>query len=95
MAFSKIEDTAFVIRRRAVRPLLDGSQHVQELGYTEQRSIRYFWITTAELQQEIVGMEAEVSAGWVLDGEPNRVPIQDPLDLYNVVVNLRRMTATA
>jgi hypothetical protein len=94
MAFSKIEDTAFTLKRRAVRPLLDGSQNVQELGYTEQRSIRYFWITTAELQQELLALESEVSAGWVLDGEPGRVPIQDPLDLYNVVVNLRRMTAT-
>jgi len=93
MAFSKVVDPVIRIPRQREHPLVDGTSTVQQLGYIERKTIRLYWITNEELQTEITALEAEADEGWVIDGEPGRTPVQDPLNLYNVVINMRRLVA--
>lgn len=94
MGYSKVIDPVLKIPRQSPHPLVDGDQIVQQLGYIERKVIRLFWITTAQLQTEIDALEADADDGWVIDGEPARTPIQDPLDLYNVVISMRRQVSS-
>jgi len=94
MGYSKVVDPVVKIPRQKEHPLVNGESVVQQLGYLERKIVRLYWITNAELQTEITAIEAEAGEGWVIDGEPGRTPVQDPLDLYNVVINMRRVVAT-
>ena len=92
MAYSKVIDPAFKIKRVNVVPLLNGSSVIQELGYIEKKSYRYFWITSAELETEVENIQAvEAGSGWAIDGDVARQPVLDVYpDLFNVQVNLSR-----
>lgn len=95
MGFSKVTDPVVRIPRQREHPLVDGESIIQQLGYLERKIIRLYWITNEELQTEIDLLETEADEGWIIDGEPARTPIQDPLNLYNVVINMKRLVATS
>lgn len=90
MAYSTVITPAIRVRRRSERPTVDGSSIIQELGYGETKSYRFFWITAAQLQAEIEILEAMASDGWVITGEVSKSAIHDALDLFNAQVNLHR-----
>jgi hypothetical protein len=94
MPYSTVLDKPLKTARRAELPTIDGESVIQELGYSETKIYRFYWITTDELQDKIRELEAEAEEGWVIVGEVARTPIHEPLDLYNVLVNMRRLVST-
>jgi len=90
MAYSTVFDQPIKQKRRSEHPTIDGSVVIQELGYVETKIYRFYWIRTAELQDEIEAKEEEAADGWVIAGEPARTPICEPLDLYNAQIVMRR-----
>ncbi len=92
--YSTVFDKPLKTKRRAELPTIDGESIVQELGFIERKSYRFFWITTAELQAEIEAKEAEAVDGWVIVGEVGRDPISEPLDLYNAQINMQRYVSS-
>jgi len=73
-------------------PLIGGAGVIQELGYIQKKTHRFFWITTAELQAEI---DTEVALGWVLDGDPSRTLVHEAIpDLFNAEATYFRYSAT-
>lgn len=93
MSYSKVSDKPLKLKRRSEFPTIDGGGVVQELGFIETKTYRYYWITTDELQAVIADLEAEAEDGWVIVNEPARTPIAEPLDLYNVQITMRRHVA--
>jgi len=89
MGYSTVIDPALKRRVQIEKKLIDGGSVIQEAGYTEVKTIRFFWITQSELDTEISNYEAESSDGWVIDNI-TRTPIQPPLDLYNVTIQMHR-----
>jgi hypothetical protein len=94
MPYSTVLDKPLKTARRAEVPTIDGESVIQELGYSETKIYRFYWITTDELQDKIRELEAEAEEGWVIVGEVARTPIHEALDLYNAQVNMRRLVAT-
>ena len=94
MSFSTVIDKPMKVARRSEQPTIDGESVIQELGFIETKVIRFYWITTDELQAEIVKLEAEAEDGWVIVGEVGRPPISEPLDLYNASITMRRHVAS-
>jgi len=90
MAYSTVLDKSLKMKRRSEVPTVDGESVVQELGFIEKKTYRFYWITTAELQAEIDAKEEEAVDGWVIVGEVTRSPIAEPLDLYNAQINMQR-----
>jgi len=94
MAYSVVVDKVLKTKRRNENPTVDGESVIQELGYIEQKTYRFYWITTEELQAEIERLEAEAEDGWVIAGEVSRSPIHEALDLYNASVVMRRFVSS-
>jgi len=94
MAYSVVVDKVLKTKRRNENPTVDGESIIQELGCVEQKTYRFFWITTEELQAEIEKLEAEAEDGWVIVGEVSRSPIHEALDLYNAQVVMRRLVSS-
>lgn len=91
MSYSKVIEPALKTKRVNAMPLIGGAGVIQELGYIERKTHRFFWITTAELQAEI---DAEVAAGWTLDGDPSRTLVHEAItDLFNAEVTYYRFIA--
>jgi len=78
-------------KRQAEHVLIGGDSEVQDLGYYTSKQSRMFWATEAEVNAQIVAIQA---AGWVLDGEPSLTPIYPPLDLFNVELSYHKHTST-
>ncbi len=93
MAYSTVFDKPVKTKRRSENPTIDGESIVQELGYVETKVYRFFWITTNELQAEIVEKEEEAEDGWVIVGDVPRTAIHEALDLYNAQITMRRFVA--
>lgn len=92
MAYSKVEEPALKTKRVNAMPLIGGAGSIQSLGYIEKKTHRFFWITTAEYQAEI---DAEVAAGWTIDGDPGRTLVHKALpDLFNAEVTYYRFLST-
>lgn len=94
MRYSTVFDKPLKIKRRVEQPTIDGKSVVQELGYIERKTYRFFWITTAELQQEIQAKESEAYDGWVIVGDVGRTAIHEALDLYNAQINMQRYVSS-
>lgn len=90
MAYSTVITPAVQVRRRSERPTVDGSSIIQELGYGESKTYRFFWITAAQLQAEILILEAMASDGWVIVGDVSKTAVHEALDLFNAQVTLHR-----
>ncbi len=95
MGYSKVIDPVVKIKRTNLVPLITGEGVVQELGYVERKMYRYFWITSAELQAEVDSIQTtEAEDGWVIEGEPARVPVHNVIvDLFNVEIILYRFVS--
>lgn len=91
--YSVVLDKPLKQKRVAERPTVDGESVLQALGFRETKIYRFFWITTAELQDEIQRKEEETADGWIITGEIGRTPIHDALDLYNAVITMQRMVS--
>ena len=92
MAYSKVTDPEFKVKRQNNVPLLDGSGSVQDLGYVRRKTVRFFWISTSELQTEI---DALVTDDWTLDGEPSKALVTEAVpNLFNAVANFVKYTST-
>ena len=78
-------------KRQAEHVLIGGGSEVQDLGYYTSKSWRMFWATEAEVNAQIVSIQA---AGWVLDGEPSLTPIYAPLDLFDASIEAHRHTSS-
>ena len=65
---------------------------MQELGFIERKSYKFFWINTAALQAEIDDIQTiEAGSGWAIEGEPAREPVHEVIDdLFNAQINLYR-----
>lgn len=94
MGYSTVFDKPLKTKRRAEQPTIDGKSVVQELGFIERKTYRFFWITTAELQSQIQEKESEASDGWVIVGEVSRTPIHEALDLYNAQISMQRYVSS-
>jgi hypothetical protein len=94
MAYSTVIDRPLKMARRTENPTIDGESIIQELGYVETKTYRFYWITTPELQAEIEKLEAEAEDGWVIVGDVSRSPIHEALDLYNAQVTMRRLVSS-
>ena len=79
-------------KRESETPIIDGGSVIQTMGYIERKTYRYYWITTPQLQAELVLLEEQGADGWIIDGV-NRAPIADPLDLYNAQVTMHRQVS--
>ena len=91
MSYSKVIEPALKTKRVNAMPLIGGAGVIQDLGYIERKTHRFFWITTAELQVEI---DAEVAAGWILDGDPSRTLVHEAIaDLFNAEATYYRFIA--
>jgi len=92
MNYSKVIDPAFKVKRVNVVPLLNGSAVIQELGYIERKTYRFFWINASELEAEIENIQTiEAGSGWAMEGEPSMAPVHEVIgDLFNVQINLHR-----
>lgn len=90
MAYSKVTDPVVRMLRRSENILIEGDADIQDLNYIERKAIRIYWAINSEIQAEIVSAEAEVSNGWIIDGEISRTPVVEPLNLYNAVINMHR-----
>lgn len=95
MAYSKVEDPPVRMKRRSENILIEGDADIQDLNYIERKTIRIYWATNSEIQAEIEALEAEVSDGWLIDGEISRASVVEPLGIYNAVINLHRYTKIA
>jgi len=95
MEYSKVVDPVVKVKRTNLVPLIKGDGIVQELGYVERKTYRFFWINTGELQAEIDTIQTtEAADGWVMEGEPARVPVHDVIvDLFNAEIILYRFVA--
>lgn len=92
MTYSKVIEPAIKTRRVNAMPLIGGAGSIQTLGYIEKKTHRFFWITTAQLQAEI---NAEVSGGWTIDGDPSRTLVHEAItDLFNAEVTYYRFLAS-
>ena len=94
MSYSTVEEPVFSVERKNAVPLIDGSTSVQDLGGTVERQIvRFFWITTDELESEI---ESRVTGDWTLEREPVKTPVIDALeDLFNAEIQLIRYVSSS
>ena len=91
MSYSKVIEPALKTKRVNAMPLIGGAGVIQDLGYIERKTHRFFWITTAELQVEI---DIEVAAGWTLDGDPSRTLVHEAItDLFNAEATYYRFIA--
>lgn len=91
MVYSKVIKPVIKIKRVNAMPLIGGAGEIQDLGYIEKKAHAFFWISTAELQAEI---DAEVAAGWVLEGDPSRGYVHEAIsDLFIVEVAYYRFVA--
>ena len=91
MSYSKVIEPALKTKRVNAMPLIGGAGVIQELGYIERKTHRFFWITTAELQAEI---NTEVAAGWTLDGDLSRTLVHEAIaDLFNAEATYYRFIA--
>lgn len=95
MSYSKVVDPVVKIKRTNLVPLVNGSGVLQELGYVERKTYRFFWVNSAELQAEIDAIQVtEAEEGWAIEGEPVRTPVHEVItDLFNVVINLYRFVS--
>ena len=93
-SYSKVVDNPVKTKRRSEHPVIDGGSVIQELGYIERKSYRFFWITTEQLQAEIEALESEAADGWILSSEVSRTPIHEALDLYNATIAMHRYIST-
>lgn len=92
ITYSKVIEPAIKTRRVNAMPLIGGAGSIQNLGYMEKKTLRFFWITTAELQAEI---DTEVAAGWTLDGDPGRTLVHEAItDLFNAEATFYRFLAS-
>ena len=78
-------------KRQAEHVLVGGGSTVQNLGYYTSKQWRMFWATEAEVNAQIVAIQA---AGWVLDGEPSLTPIYPPLDIFNAELSAHKHTSS-
>ena len=91
MTYSTVIDPAIKTKRVNAMPLVGGAGEIQDLGYIEKKTYRFFWITTSEFQTEI---DAVVNDGWVLDGDPSRSLVHQVIpDLFNAEVTFYRFIA--
>lgn len=95
MGYSKVIDPVIKTKRTNLVPLISGSGVIQELGYVERKSYRFFWINTIELQAEIDTIQTtEAEDGWALEGDPIRTPVHEVItDLFNAEIVLYRYAA--
>lgn len=91
MPYSKVVEPVLKTKRVSSMPLIGGAGVIQDLGYIERITHRFFWITTAELESEI---DTQVALDWVMDGDPNRVLVHNAIsDLFNADVTYYRYVA--
>ena len=93
MSYSTVHLRPVRTKVRSEQRTIDGNSVIQELGYLEEQSYIFDWITTDELQAEIDRLEETAADGWMTE-RPARTQIHPALDLFRVQVNMHRFIAT-
>lgn len=96
MPYSVVWDVELVQPVQNHHPTIDGGANLQQVGNEGIAVLRVHWASTPQLQAIIDSVvPTYANSGWGLANKPNetRVPILEPLDLYNMVIAFKRFTA--